>query len=76
MIELESNISEYPLINELVIITFFDGKLYYSRKVKYLNWPNHNLDFAANTSVSGKPNNELYSKALLKGKKESILRTK
>lgn len=68
---MESNISEYPLINETVVLTVQFGKTYYSKKLNYHNWPNNNLDFSINVAVSGKENTILFSKELLKGKKES-----
>jgi hypothetical protein len=68
---LEANLSEYPLINETVILVNHKGQLYYTRKVNYHNWPNNNLDFAVEPSTSGKVNNELFSNAPLTGKKES-----
>lgn len=71
---MENNFSEYPLINETVVISVFNGKTYYSRKVNYHNWPNNNLDFAINNLVSGKPNTELYSNVPYSGSKESILK--
>jgi hypothetical protein len=73
---LESNISEYPLINEIVVLSTFGGKLYYSRKVNYHNWPNNNLDFDANTSISGEPLTELYSNQPYTGRKLSIIKAK
>ncbi len=71
---LENNISEYPLLNETVVITSFGGKLFYGRKVNYHNWPNNNLDFTVNTSISGQQNTALYSSTPFVGKKESILK--
>jgi len=71
---LENNLSEYPLINETVVLTTFGEKLYYSRKVNYHNWPNNNLDFSVNQSVSGQSNTELYTTTPFMGKKESVLK--
>lgn len=68
---LEANLSEYPLLQETVWLVTYKGQLYYSRKVNYHNWPNNNLDFAVETSTSGRSNNELFSDASFKGKKES-----
>jgi hypothetical protein len=68
---LESNFSEYPLINETVILENHNGQLYYTRKVNYHNWPNNNLDFAVENSTSGRSNNELFTDKFLVGKKES-----
>ncbi len=71
---LDNNLSEYPLLNETVILLSQDGKLYYTRKVNYHNWPNNNLDFTKNTAISGQPNTELFSNALYLGRKESIIK--
>lgn len=68
---LEANLSEYPLINELVVLSVYDGQLYYSKKVNYHNWPNNNLDFTAETSLSGRTNNQLFSDQELTGSMES-----
>ena len=68
---LEANLSEYPLINETVVLVAHKNQLYYTRKVNYHNWPNNNLDFSVETSTSGRTNNELFSDNPLTGKKES-----
>jgi hypothetical protein len=57
---LESNVSEYPILNELVVLVKHRGKLFYSKKVNYKNWPNNNIDFGAEPSTSGTVNTELY----------------
>lgn len=69
---LESNLSEYPLINEQVVLATYDGKLYYTRKVNYHNWPNNNLDFAVEPDSSGRANTQLFSDNPLTGSKESL----
>jgi len=71
---LENNISEYPLINEIVVLVTYEGKVYYKRKINYHNWVNNNLDFNSNSLVSGQENTELYSTNLLTGSKESVLK--
>jgi hypothetical protein len=68
---LEANISEYPLINETVVLTRHGGKLYYFRKLNYHNWPNNNLDFAIEGAISGRNNNVLFSNIPLTGRMES-----
>jgi len=68
---LESNISEYPLINEIVILISQNEKLYYTRKLNYHNWTNNNLNFSIENSISGKQNNTLFSDNILSGKRES-----
>ena len=69
---LDNCISDYPLINETVYLITQGGKLYYSRKLNYHNWPNNNLDFAIENATSGQTNNILFSNLELKGKKESL----
>lgn len=58
---LESNISEYPLLNELVVLVKHGNKLFYSRKINFKNWPHNSLDFGAEISNSGTENVELFS---------------
>lgn len=71
---LDSNISEYPLINETVILITQNGRLYYTKKVNQSNWPNNNLNFAINKTVSGHDNTELYTINPYTGKQESVLK--
>jgi hypothetical protein len=68
---MESNLSEYPLINETVVLSRYDGKTYYTRKLNYHNWPNNNLDFAIEGMVSGTQNTKLFTDTQLTGRKES-----
>lgn len=68
---LENNISEYPLINETVVLETHGGQLYYTRKVNYHNWTNNNLDFSSNQSSDGRGNTEMYSSEPYKGRIES-----
>jgi hypothetical protein len=42
---LESNISEYPLINEVVGVMTYLGQQFYTRKMNIRNLPNQNADF-------------------------------
>lgn len=58
---LESNISEFPLINELVVLVRMGDQLYYTKKINRHNWVNNALDFGVNADTSGKDNTELYS---------------
>lgn len=71
---IENNISEYPLINELVVLVTYGGKLYYSRKINYHNWTNNNLDFSADILPSQTKNKVLFSNAVLSGSKESVIK--
>lgn len=41
---LENNISEYPLVNEIVGVVSYLGNLYYTRKINYRNFVNSNSD--------------------------------
>ena len=73
-IPLESNISEYPLLNEMVGVVSYLGQYYYTRKINKFNTPNTNADFnlelkyggfkklsASNTQIQG--NRELLTKS-------------
>ncbi len=64
---LENNFTEYPLVNETVILSQYKDKLYYTRKVNCKNWPNNNLDFTIAGGTAGMTNTELFSKAAYKG---------
>ena len=44
-IPLESNLSEYPLLNELVGVVFYMGRYYYTRKINTFNTVNADADF-------------------------------
>jgi hypothetical protein len=57
---LEGNISEYPLLNETVILVQYNEKLFYSRKVNLRNWTNNNADFGIEKTTSGTENTELF----------------
>ena len=67
---LESNISEYPLIYETVVLSQFNGKTFYSKKVNYHNWANNNLDFGIDSTNPS--NTELFSNAQYTGTKKSV----
>ncbi len=41
---LENNISEYPLVNEIVGVISYNNNLYYTRKINYKNFVNNNAD--------------------------------
>jgi hypothetical protein len=58
---LEGNFSEYPLINETVILVRYIDKWFYTKKVNLKNWPHGGLDFGIESSNSGVQNPELYS---------------
>ncbi len=50
---LESNISEYPLLNELVGVVFYLGQYYYTRKINTFNTLNANADFNLELQAGG-----------------------
>src|ERR1039458_1960239 len=68
---MDNNFTEYPLVNETVVLYEQDDKMYYSRKVNFRNWPNNNLDFTVEGSTSGMSNTELFSKAPYTGRIET-----
>jgi len=65
---MDSSVSEYPLINEVVIVMQYKNKYFYGRKLNLRNLPNEGVDFAINTSISGKDNTELYTDKPYTGK--------
>lgn len=65
---IESGVSEYPLVNEVVMILAYRNKYFYSRKLNIRNLPNESVDFAVNSTISGKENNELYTDQPFQGK--------
>lgn len=50
---LEGNLSEYPLINEIVLVIKISDQFYYSRKVNTLNYINNNVNFNAELGIGG-----------------------
>jgi hypothetical protein len=68
---MESNVSEYPLINETVMLLEQDGKLYYTRKLNFRNWANNNLDFTIEGGITGQSNMELFSNSPYTGRMET-----
>jgi hypothetical protein len=64
---LDSSISEYPLINEIVIIMRYENKCFYTRRVNIKNFPNEAVDFSINKTISGQENTEYNSKNLYSG---------
>jgi len=44
-IPMETNIKEYPVINELVVVAKYLNNYYYTRKLNAKNFINHNADF-------------------------------
>jgi hypothetical protein len=52
-IPLDSNISEYPLINEIVLVIKILEKYYYTKKVNTFNVLNNNIDYNIETNNGG-----------------------
>jgi hypothetical protein len=50
---LESNISEYPIVNEMVSVVFYLGKYYYTRKINQFNTLNANASFNSEIVFGG-----------------------
>ena len=50
---LESNISEYPVLNEIVGVVFYLGQYYYTRKINTFNTPNANVNFNMELNYGG-----------------------
>lgn len=50
---MDSNISEYPLINETVIVTKYLGQVYYTKKLNCLNYVNSNEQFGLEQLIGG-----------------------
>jgi hypothetical protein len=59
---LESSVTEYPLVNEVVVIMKYGNKYFYTRRVNIRNLPNESVDFSLNPTISGTTNNEIYTK--------------
>lgn len=64
---MDSSISEYPLINEIVMVFQYRDKYFYTRKLNLRNLPNEGVDFATNKTISGEDNTELYSNSPYSG---------
>lgn len=50
---LESNVSEYPVLNETVGVVFYLGQFYYTRKINMFNTPNADVDFNLELQAGG-----------------------
>src|SRR5579862_5242455 len=69
---LESNVSEYPVLNETVGVVFYLGQYYYTKKINTFNTVNANADFNKEINSGGfrtNPND------LVQGNRELILNT-
>jgi hypothetical protein len=52
-IPMDSNISEYPVINEIVVVGCYLNKYFYSKKLNSFNLPNANPDFSQESTYGG-----------------------
>lgn len=52
--------SEYPLVNEVVMVFVYDHKYFYTR-INLRNLPNEGVDFSLYKIISGADNNDLYT---------------
>jgi len=52
-IPLEANISEYPVLNEIVGVVFYLGQYYYTRKINMFNTPNADANFNMELAYGG-----------------------
>jgi hypothetical protein len=70
---IDNNFTEYPLINETVMLyeSIETNRLYYGRKVNFRNWPNNNLDFTVEGASSGVGNTTLFTKSTYTGRIQS-----
>ena len=68
---LESNISEYPILNETVGVVFYLGQYYYTRKINTFNTINADADFNSEIN-SGGFRNAKYE--IVQGNRELILK--
>lgn len=50
---LEANVSEYPLVNEVVLVVKYMGQLYYTRKLNQGNLVNSNETFSLEPLIGG-----------------------
>lgn len=67
---LESNISEYPVLNETVGVIFYLGQYYYTRKINTFNTVNADADFNQEINSGGFRNSQ-YN--IIQGNRELIL---
>ena len=68
---LDANTSEYPLLNEVVVVVKYLGKTFYTTKINYSNFVNSNENFLLEPSIGG-----FYKNNILKGNRELTESTK
>jgi hypothetical protein len=69
---LESNISEYPILNETVGVVFYLGQYYYTKKINTFNTVNAGADFNSEINFGGFRSNP---NQIVQGNRELILNT-
>lgn len=69
---LESNISEYPVLNEVVGVVFYLGQYYYTKKINSFNTVNANADFNTELANGGFRENP---HAIIQGNRELVEKT-
>jgi len=69
---LESNISEYPLLNETVGVVFYLGQYYYTRKINTFNTINANADFNSEINSGGFRSN---TDGVIQGNRELVIKS-
>ena len=72
---LESNISEYPVLNEVVGVVYYLGQYYYTRKINKFNTPNANADFNLELIGGGFTNPSLSLTSPILGNRELLVKT-
>jgi hypothetical protein len=68
---LESNISEYPLLNENVGVVHYLGQYYYTRKINTFNTPNADADFNSEIWAGGFRSAQVTNK-IIQGNRELL----
>jgi len=69
---LDSNTSEYPILNETVGVVFYLGQYYYTKKINTFNTPNANADFNSEISAGGFRDSK---NSIVQGNRELVLKT-
>ena len=71
---LESNISEYPVLNEIVGVVFYLGQYYYTRKINMFNTPNANANFNMELVYGGFRNSNT-PPSIIQGNRELLVKS-
>jgi hypothetical protein len=71
---LESNISEYPVLNEIVGVVLYLGQYYYTRKINLFNTPNADANFNLELNYGGF--RDTYSPpSIIQGNRELLIKS-